>query len=658
VIDLTGQGAVYHRVSGEAQDLDRQREATSAFLRQHKVSVPPDRVFEDINWARDEADVRPAFQRLMKLVEQKRVNWIVIDHRNRWGMRDKWQRVEYVIKLRKAGCRLYTSSGEHLTGDSLLDLIQTGIDGEASEKELREKAEAVVGGKVTRAADGEWMGGYIPYGCCVVCVDRETRSREKWRVEILGRDLRVKINADGARERFDGENNFPPAAQQVERLELRPSSDEARLQVVRDIYNWYLNESIAMSAIARRLNKSGILTAYGLPWRSSHVQSLLCNPIYTGRMPFNRHSEAKYTEWIGGRKRQVAKEEAGKFRKRDRSEWVLSRQLFEPIIDPSIWEAAQKKMAREKITKTPRSGQMWLSGLLYCGHCGRPMRSNVARQNGRTAHLYVCASYSQGMVTGKSPCGRHFISHEEAEQYLRDALDQWGVHLAEMGGHSDPNEKIDVSREPFDRLLQSMQDMQARLGLPDDHGLPVEQLMIRYAQQFRQDQPGLSKRLKKLQDEHDLVTQNFLLLKPGSLAQRKAQERLDTAEAEINEIQALLDDAGERCLKAWEEVTTMLRDFQEARAVLMEDVNGRTKAEVVSKIIKKIELTYRPTGRKKPMHELAQVKVFPAQDGKYPFVTGHRLGDRGRRPCVGFRRRFRDSDSFPSPRSGPCSAGG
>jgi DNA invertase Pin-like site-specific DNA recombinase len=71
-LHLSGVGATYIRVSTDHQDTERQRAAVQAFEQAHGVTIAKQHWFKDEGWARDEADQRPAFQRLMKLAESGR----------------------------------------------------------------------------------------------------------------------------------------------------------------------------------------------------------------------------------------------------------------------------------------------------------------------------------------------------------------------------------------------------------------------------------------------------------------------------------------------------------------------------------------------------------------------------------------------------------
>jgi hypothetical protein len=77
-----------------------------------------------------------------------------------------------LYRLQEAGCKLYTINGKEWTSTDLLTLIEAGLEGEKSEKELRDKSEQVIEAMRVLAEEGTWLGGRIPYGCDVVAYKR------------------------------------------------------------------------------------------------------------------------------------------------------------------------------------------------------------------------------------------------------------------------------------------------------------------------------------------------------------------------------------------------------------------------------------------------------------------------------------------------------
>src|SRR5262245_2667841 len=132
---LTGTGAAYIRVSTDQRDTERQYPAVRAFEKRHEVSIPKPYWFKDEGWARDQADRRPEFQRLIKLAESGRIQWIVVDRLDRFGTKSAKQLLHFLYRLEEASCQLFDASGKEWTGEDDATEITALIEGKTSVKE-------------------------------------------------------------------------------------------------------------------------------------------------------------------------------------------------------------------------------------------------------------------------------------------------------------------------------------------------------------------------------------------------------------------------------------------------------------------------------------------------------------------------------------------
>jgi DNA invertase Pin-like site-specific DNA recombinase len=173
-LGLTGTGAAYIRVSDDQQDTQRQFAAVRAFEKCHGVTIPELYKFKDEGWARDKADRRPEFQRLMKLAESGRVRWILVAELDRFGTKDPHQLVHYLYRLREAGCKLYDAADREWTAADIATIITAVVEGEKSKGEQTAKSNRVLGAKAEYARDGEWQGGHVRLGFDVACYARDT----------------------------------------------------------------------------------------------------------------------------------------------------------------------------------------------------------------------------------------------------------------------------------------------------------------------------------------------------------------------------------------------------------------------------------------------------------------------------------------------------
>jgi hypothetical protein len=115
----------------------------------------------------------------------------------------------------------------------------------------------------------------------------------------------------------------------TDRIVLVPGPEE-EVQIVREIFDWFVNQRISEEKIATRLNDRGIPTTAGGRWRHKAVRDMLKNPKYVGDSVFSRT-----TSVLGSLPRPTA-----------RDSWIYVPNQFEPIISRDLWNAAEETFAR------------------------------------------------------------------------------------------------------------------------------------------------------------------------------------------------------------------------------------------------------------------------------------------------------------------------
>jgi DNA invertase Pin-like site-specific DNA recombinase len=186
-----------------------------------------------VNWARRKAQWRPEFQRLLKEVEAGRVQWIIVDRQDRFEAADKFEFFHYLHTLRQHGCRLFTVDDKELTSNETVASLTTHLNSDQSERELREKSVRVLEGMMEKAEQGDldgWPASSSAWTWWRFGV-RTGKLIEQWRVEIIDDEHRVKVDPQGNRRDYLGKENFP-ATESDEVLQLRPSRDQRKIEVV------------------------------------------------------------------------------------------------------------------------------------------------------------------------------------------------------------------------------------------------------------------------------------------------------------------------------------------------------------------------------------------------------------------------------------------
>ena len=166
----------------------------------------------------------------------------------------------------------------------------------------------------------------------------------------------------------------------------RLEPDPVTAPVVARIYREFLAGS-GIYAIAQGLTRDGILSPSAADparnphrtitaWAKTAARVILTNPRYTGRQVWNKQRKAEILIDVD----DVALGHETKMRWNPTTEWIYSAGgVHEPIIDEDTFERVQMLIAagsrRAGIARKPRASARGylLSGLLYCGLCGRRM---------------------------------------------------------------------------------------------------------------------------------------------------------------------------------------------------------------------------------------------------------------------------------------------
>jgi len=258
---LVGTGAAYIRVSTDQQDTERQYASIQKFTADNNGTIPERHWFKDQGWARDTADDRPDFKQLMKLADEGKVQWIVVDALDRFGTKNAKHLITYLYRLDQAGCKLFDVQGKEWTGEDIATVITAVVEGDKSRGEQMDKSYRTMSGKATKARLGEWQGGPPRFGFDVACYSRET-GEERWRVIFEGHNLRLKVESDGTK-RFDGEDNFPQHQKVTEVMKVTPSKDKGKVAAAIAVFKRFATESVNFATLATHLNKLGFRNWFG-----------------------------------------------------------------------------------------------------------------------------------------------------------------------------------------------------------------------------------------------------------------------------------------------------------------------------------------------------------------------------------------------------------
>ena len=230
--------------------------------------------------------------------------------------------------------------------------------------------------------------------------------------------------------------------------------DPERADVVRMVFDMYVNEDLGRVTIAKRLNELGIKPKFGKLWAQDTIRDMLENIHYIGKVRWN---------W----RKTVTLVEDGEFIKSSRKsqvgEYLVYDGKHEAIIPVELFEAAKAKQGRNHRAKPTTKIRNPLAGLLYC-QCGRSMSLRTYKNKGveRAAPRLLC--------DGQSYCKTSSCLYSEMITRVTDILEQciadFEVRIKNDDGdsqklHASLIKRLEAKREELDKKELAQWEAQA-----------------------------------------------------------------------------------------------------------------------------------------------------------------------------------------------------
>jgi DNA invertase Pin-like site-specific DNA recombinase len=149
-------------------------------------------------------------------------------------------------------------------------------------------------------------------------------------------------------------------------------------EIVNLVFDKYLNEGLTVFEIARLLNEMGLKTRQDNLFERRTIEYILENPFYTGHIRWFRQNHENHTV-------------------RDKSEWIVKKAKHEPIISEDVFRQVQERMRldRRPLKSRPVTEyRHWLSGIIKCGYCGKPLVASKTKNPNR--YNFQCSGYGKG----------------------------------------------------------------------------------------------------------------------------------------------------------------------------------------------------------------------------------------------------------------------
>ena len=289
--------------------------------------------------------------------------------------------------------------------------------------------------------------------------------------------------------------------------------DDEAAQVVRRIYSMTL-EGYGTEQIATQLEKEEILTprAYWLKkgikrpgkgkqqpatkWNSSTVTKILSLQEYCGDiLNFKTYSKSYKNK---------------KRLENDRENWVIFKDVHEPIIERSVFEQVQQKRGKIRKRRTNEGEHNMFSGLLVCADCGSNLHFHFNQGNPEIKY-FNCSNYkgNRGSCTST-----HYVRVDFLEQVVLGEIRRLtkfaslyeDEFLKAVIGHSQQAAETDrklkekelkamlARDEELDGLFERIYEDNVSGKLSDDR-------FAKMSRRYEDEQKELAEKIKKLRSE-------------------------------------------------------------------------------------------------------------------------------------------------------------
>jgi DNA invertase Pin-like site-specific DNA recombinase len=303
------RAAQYVRMSTELQrySIQNQAAAIAAYAQQKGLSIV--RTYADEGRSGLSIKGRPGLIELIKDVQSGNAEFdhILVYDVSRWGrFQDVDESAHYEFVCKQEGIHVAYCAEQFSNDGSLLSSIVKNIKRVMAAEYSRELSVKVHTGQGRIASLGYRVGGPLTFGLRRELVDANARSKCRL--------------AKGERKSL-----------QTDRVRLQTGSDEEAM-IVRWIFHQFVIERKSDSQISRELNQSGI-TNQGRSWTHCMIHTILKNENYIGNIVYNRTT------------RRLGQKQTNN----PHQQWIRGLAGIDPIVDPALFERAQKIMAERRI---------------------------------------------------------------------------------------------------------------------------------------------------------------------------------------------------------------------------------------------------------------------------------------------------------------------
>lgn len=411
---------IYTRVSTAAQtegySLEAQEQSLRSYAEYRELQIAGS--YQDAGKSGKSIKGRPAFRQMMTDVMSQKddISFVLVFKLSRFG-RNAADILKSLQTLEDYGIDL-VSVEESIDSSTQGGKLTLAILSAVAEMERENITVQFMSGKMQKALEGGYTGGPVPYG--------------------------------------------------YRNVDHRLMQEPAEAQIVKEIFELYLQDDMTASSVADALNRRGYTRTKNesekIPFTYDFVSRILDNPFYCGRVYYNRRTNRKNRN--------------GKLIKPDPEDIISAKGCHDPIVTEELWDQAHAKresIARKYKKKEENQHLHLLAGIVKCPICGKGLTGSTSRKKSidgsryyRSIHYYTCR-YSTRQ-NGHRCSFKRGVNEEIVDGLLLEIMDrlqtyqEFKTELQRAFGDQNSLEEAEEKLQKFRQELRDAEIAKDRLG--------------------------------------------------------------------------------------------------------------------------------------------------------------------------------------------------
>ena len=217
---------------------------------------------------------------------------------------------------------------------------------------------------------------------------------------------------------------------------LEPNKDA---DIVKLIFEWYVNEGLTFYQIACRLNEMTISAPRGDKWKKDTIRHILRNPHYDGKVTYGAKKETTFIENGVKVRKTIAQ-----------TDYILAEGIHPAIIEHDIFVKAQEKRANNPSAKVGYELKNPFSGILKCAKCGKSI----------TQHPYAHAETR--LECRERPLHMKSIKMSVIEEAIISALQQAELPNLQAKLKNDDGNAFKIKKSLLTKLEKELEELKVQ----------------------------------------------------------------------------------------------------------------------------------------------------------------------------------------------------